>query len=70
MEYFFLTQPDDSLKCAICLEIADLPKQHEDCGRLFCSKCIERHGTKPCPVCRAKNPKYFLDKRGKFSFVS
>ena len=64
--YNFITLPDDNLKCAICFELANKPKQHEECGKLYCSKCIDRNGARPCPVCRTKNPKYFLDSRGKY----
>ncbi len=62
--YDFITPPDNNLVCSICLEVAKDPKQHEDCGKLFCSECIEKNGRKPCPNCRAENPKYFKDKRG------
>ena len=62
----FVSEPDDALKCLICLEVANDPRQHEKCGRLFCKKCLDRHGyTKPCPNCRAEQPQYFVDTRGK-----
>ena len=64
-EYSFISGPDASLLCAICLELASQPKQCEDCGKLFCSECIEKNGTKPCPNCRTVNPKYFKDVRSK-----
>ncbi len=64
IEYKFITEPDDGLKCLICHEVARDPKQHEDCGKLFCGKCIEKYGdTKPCPYCRMEQPKYFKDNR-------
>ena len=63
-DYKFVSPPDDNLKCVICLEVAQDPKQHEDCGKLFCSECIEKNGRKPCPNCRAVNSRYFKDKRG------
>ena len=65
-KYSFVSEPDDALRCLICLQVADDPKQHEKCGRLFCMECLERHGyTKPCPYCRAEQPQYFVDTRGK-----
>ena len=63
--YNFISKPDDSLFCAICLDIASQPKQCEDCGKLFCAKCITKNGRNPCPNCRAYNPRYFNDGRSK-----
>ncbi len=63
-DYKFLTEPEDDLKCLICHEVARDPKQHEDCGKLFCEKCIEKYGMgKPCPNCRKEQPLYFYDNR-------
>ena len=62
-QYNFKTEPDDSLKCLICLEVASEPFQHS-CGRLFCKDCIEMNGNNPCPNCREERPQYFPDKRG------
>ncbi len=60
--YCFFAEPDDALKCPICLEVAVLPWQHGTCGRLFCKECLEKYGKdKPCPNCRAKKPSYFED---------
>ena len=70
-DYCFITEPDDSLKCSICVGIAKgLPVQHgaSGCGKLFCKECIEKHGNKPCPMCRGEDPKYFEDVRSKFYF--
>ena len=65
--YKFISEPDPNLKCTICLELASQPKQCEDCGKLFCAKCIKKYGgKKPCPNCRTDNPRYFKDVRGKF----
>ena len=69
MAYNFITEPDPNLKCVICLELASQPKQCEDCGKLFCSDCIEKNGRKPCPNCRTVNPKYFKDVRGKMKIL-
>ena len=63
--YNFLSRPDDGLLCSICLELASQPKQCEDCGKLFCSVCIEKNGRKPCPNCRIDNPKYFRDTKSR-----
>ena len=62
----FIYEPDDALKCMICLEVAEDPRQHEKCGKLFCKECLDEYGkVKPCPNCRAKQPQYFEDTRGK-----
>ena len=63
-QYNFLAEPNNSLVCGICLEVAEEPRQHEKCGRLFCKKCLEKHGRqKPCPNCRREHPQYFEDNR-------
>ena len=69
IDYIFITEPDDSLKCSICFEVARDPKQCEDCGKLFCSECIEKNGRKPCPNCRTVNPRYFKDIRGEYFYL-
>ena len=66
----FLTEPDDSLKCVICLEVANDPMQHDVCGRLFCTECIEKNGDNPCPNCRSKKTQYFKDRKSKLNSVS
>ena len=66
--YNFISEPDASLLCSICLELACHPKQCEDCGKLFCSECIEKNGRKLCPNCKTDNPKYFKDARSKLIF--
>ena len=68
-EYEFITQPDDNLKCVICLELAREAMQHVDCGKLFCRECIEKNGNKPCPNCRAENPQYFKDMRSESAWI-
>ena len=65
----FVSKPDASLLCSICLDLASQPKQCEDCGKLFCSECIEKNGRKPCPTCRTDNPRYFKDVRSEFTTV-
>ena len=62
----FETKPDGALDCLICLAVARDPLQHEKCGRLFCEKCLNKHGKdKSCPNCRMEQPLYFEDNRSK-----
>ena len=62
----FLSEPNASLKCLICLSVARDPRQHEDCGKLFCSECIEKYGTdKPCPNCQQTGAQFYKDHRGR-----
>ncbi len=70
-EYKFITEPEDVLKCLICHEVVKDPKQHEECGKLFCKKCIEKYGVgKTCPYCRMKQPLYFKDNRSELASVT
>ena len=62
----FLSEPADILKCLICLSVARDPRQHEECGKLFCSECIEKYGTdKPCPNCKQTGTQFYKDNRGR-----
>ena len=62
----FVSEPDDALKCLICLAVARDPRQHGECGRLFCEKCLNEHGKwEPCPNCRVEQPQYLKDTRSK-----
>ena len=63
--YSFIGKPDANFFCAICLDLACQPKQCENCGKLFCTKCINKNGRKPCPNCRIDDPKYFRDTKSK-----
>ena len=63
--YKFVSEPDESVKCSICLEVAVAPKQEGECGKLFCSECIEKNKSKHCSNCRTVSPMYFKDKRSK-----
>ncbi len=48
-DYKFIDEPEDILKCSICLEVAKgQPMQHgaSGCGKLFCKKCIKKNGSK------------------------
>ena len=66
-KYKFVSEPDDELKCLICLEVAMDPMQHEACGKLFCKDCLESYGrTKPCPNCRIWWSHYYKDNRSKY----
>ena len=61
-----MSKPDDALKCLICLAVARDPWQHGECGKLFCEKCLNKHGKdKPCPNCRMKQPMYMVDTKSK-----
>ena len=67
-KYQFVSEPDDALKCLICLEVAEEPLQHEECGKLFCKKCLDKLGMdKPCSNCRAEQPQYFKDSKSKLA---
>ena len=69
--YNFITEPEEDLNCSICLKVARrYPWQHEECGKLFCRKCIEQYGIdKPCPSCEKEKPRYFEDKRSKYNLL-
>ncbi len=38
--YNFITEPEEDLKCSVRLKVATDPWQDEECGKLFCRKCI------------------------------
>ena len=62
--YNYVTEPEDELKCLICLDVAKDPLQHEECGKLFCKECLGKYGKKkPCPNCKTKDSKYYKDKK-------
>ena len=66
-KYQFVSEPDNDLKCLICLKVAEEPWQHGKCGRLFCEKCLNEHGKKkPCSNCRQEQLQYLEDGRSKF----
>ena len=70
-KYKFVSEPEDDLLCVICLEVAEEPWQHADCGRLFCKKCLDKLGKdKPCPNCRKEQPQYFNDSRSKLRLIA
>ena len=62
-KYHFIAEPDSALQCVICLDVAEDPRQHEECGRLLRTGCLEKYGRdKPCPNCRREQPQYIKDK--------
>jgi hypothetical protein len=64
--FSFIAEPESALQCAICLEVATDPWQHNKCGRLLCRECLKKYGRdKPCPNCRGEQPQYFDDNRSK-----
>ena len=64
--YNFVLEPDSSLKCVICLEVAENPLKHVECGKLFCSECIEKYGEKKrCAYCQIQGSEFFPDRRSK-----
>ena len=68
LAYQYVTEPDSSLVCVICLEVAEDPWQHGKCGKLFCEECMKKYGKyKACPNCRRGPPQYFEDTRSKSS---
>ena len=69
--YNLLSEPEDDLICLICLEVAEEPWQHGECGRLLCKKCLDELGKdQPCPNCRKAKPQYFQDSRSKSLFCN
>ena len=62
-KYKLLSPAIDALQCPVCLDVASDPWQHNQCGKVFCRECVEKHGKKkPCPNCRGKQP-YFEDRK-------
>ena len=41
-KYNFIEEPDSAIECVICLDVAEDPRQHEECGRLLCKECLEK----------------------------
>ena len=67
-KYKLVSEPEDELICLICLEVAEEPWQHGECGRLFCKTCLDKLGKdKPCPNCKKEQPQYFSDTRSEFT---
>lgn len=64
-KYNFISEPNDALKCLICLQVAEEPWQHGECGKLFCKGCLDKQSGKPCPNCKCKKPQYLADGKSK-----
>ena len=66
LEHNYISEPDEDLKCVICLEVARDPMQHEECGKLFCKECLEKYSKdKPCPNCKTGS-RYYRDNKSKY----
>ena len=42
----YVNEPDDDLKCAICLDVVQDPLQHQECEKLFCTRSAYREARK------------------------
>ena len=64
-DYEFVTPPDKSLECPVCLLTLRDPHMISCCGNEFCQRCIERvqRDGKPCPLCNEPNFTTFLNKK-------
>ena len=64
-DYDFVTPPDKSLECPVCLLTLRDPHMISCCGNEFCQRCIERvqRDGKPCPVCNDPNFTTLLNKK-------
>ena len=61
-KYSFVLEPEEEVRCLICLEVALDPLQHGKCRKVFCKDCIAGYGEdKPYPNCRMTQPLYFED---------
>ena len=62
----FIQEPDEDLRCAVCSHVAEDPIQHVDCGKLFCKRCLEKHGDdSTCPECKTEGKTFFPDTKSK-----
>ena len=52
--YHFVERPPEGLVCAVCQAVAYDPVQANCCGKIYCTRCIEKWKTKSnsCPMCR------------------
>ena len=64
-DYEFVTPPDKSLECPVCLLTLRDPHMISCCGNEFCQRCIERiqRDGKPCPLCNDPNFTTLLNKK-------
>ena len=69
-QYWFVVEPDAELKCAICQCVPVDSFQHEECGKLFCKECIEKHEKdEPCPHCKMQGSQYHQDHNSEYRHV-
>jgi hypothetical protein len=65
----FVSEPQETLKCILCTEVADDPLQHSGCGTLMCRNCLDGYGKeRPCPKCKQKS-EYYMDNKSKYGSV-
>ena len=64
-DYEFVTPPDKSLECPVCLLTLRDPHMISCCCNEFCQRCIERvqQDGKPCPLCNDPNFATLLNKK-------
>ena len=53
--FHFVERPPEWLICAVCQALAHDPVQANCCGKIYCTRCIERWKTRSnsCPTCRS-----------------
>ena len=53
--FHFVERPHEWLICAVCQALAHDPVQANCCGKIYCTRCIERWKTRSnsCPTCRS-----------------
>ena len=71
LDFDFVDEPPDSLKCLICMLVVKEPWQHGDCGRVYCKVCIQGFikVKNMCPNCRQKKPSLFKDGRSESVYI-
>ena len=64
-DYEFVSPPQKSLECPVCLLTLRDPHVISCCGNEFCQACIERvqRDGKPCPLCNEPKFTTFLHKK-------
>ena len=53
--FHFVERPPEWLICAVCQALAHDPVQANCCGKIYCTRCIEKWKTRSnsCPTCRS-----------------
>ena len=53
--FYFVERPPEWLICAVCQALSHNPVQATCCGKIYCTRCIERWKTRgnSCPTCRS-----------------